>query len=33
MEKNSKHNNLVEAAGGKFLPLVVDNFGCGHHLA
>ena len=23
--------NLVEAAGGKFLPLVVNNFG--HHLA
>ena len=27
MEKDARHNNLVEAAGSKFLPLVVDNFG------
>ena len=27
MEKDAKHKALVEAAGGEFLPLVVDNFG------
>ena len=27
MEKNSRHRRLVEAAGGLFFPLVVDNFG------
>ena len=27
MEKDARHKTLVEAAGGEFLPLVVDNFG------
>ena len=27
MEKDARHKNLVEAAGGVFFPLVVDNFG------
>ena len=27
MEKDAQHKMLVEAAGGEFLPLVVDNFG------
>ena len=27
MEKDAQHRNLVEAAGGVFLLLVVDNFG------
>jgi len=27
MEKDARHKELVEAAGGEFLPLVVDNFG------
>ena len=27
MEKDARHKALVEAAGGEFLPLVVDNFG------
>ena len=25
MEKDARHKELVEKAGGKFLPLVVDN--------
>ena len=29
MEKDARHRGLVEAAGGVFFPLVVDNFGCG----
>ena len=27
MEKDARHKNLVEAAGGVFFPLVVDSFG------
>jgi len=27
MEKDARHKELVEEAGGEFLPLVVDNFG------
>ena len=27
MEKDARHRDLVEAAGGVFFPLVVDNFG------
>ena len=27
MEKDARYKALVEAAGGEFLPLVVDNFG------
>ena len=27
MEKDDQHNMLVEAAGGEFLPLLVDNLG------
>ena len=27
MEKDAWHRDLVEAAGGVFFPLVVDNFG------
>ena len=27
MEKDAQHGKLVEAAGGVFFPLVVDNFG------
>ena len=27
MEKDAKHKALIEAVGGDFLPLVVDNFG------
>ena len=27
MEKDARHRDLVEDAGGVFFPLVVDNFG------